>query len=571
MNRRIVQCEGASIPAQWKFEFGKEPLLQVNRFGISRQVNFRLHEFSDPLAGTLQGKAFDLVNIAAYIYVADQLVRRGGGADLYGTDWRREMAVSLPVSDPDFWNSPQIRSLLEQVVGFVSEDTWHFAFSTSHAPEQLPLTNIDQQSIRCHPDSVVLFSGGADSLCATVEAVLDHGLKPVLVSHRPVQLISSQQKDLVDHLRDAIPGWRFPHSKFEINKIKTDEKDTTQRTRSFLYASLGAAVASSLEIGHVMLADNGVVSLNLPINAQLLGSTASRSTHPRFIHYFNELAKLVLPSAPQISNPLSTRTKAECLSILKKHNIPELFQYTNSCAHRRNLSSDKPHCGVCSQCVDRRFAFMAAKLEQYDPIGSYKTDIFRDALEGNAVTMVESFLRFARKIKPLTPEEIFLDYFQIEDVIFPEDKSADDTAQKYTSLIGRHAASVINVVTEQARATAQDLVLAQLPATCLISLSVQTPNCSKEIKEPVFQYSEDYSWIRWHKQEFNLSGEQAAAVSILHQAYRAGSPTLSKIQILKRLENVNYYPQRIKDIFKGSPLWEKLIVSPKRGYYGLRI
>jgi len=34
-----------------------------------------------------------------------------------------------------------------------------------------------------------------------------------------------------------------------------------------------------------------------------------------------------------------------------------------------------PHCGACSQCIDRRFAVLAAKLETYDPGEAYALDL----------------------------------------------------------------------------------------------------------------------------------------------------------------------------------------------------
>jgi hypothetical protein len=34
------------------------------------------------------------------------------------------------------------------------------------------------------------------------------------------------------------------------------------------------------------------------------------------------------------------------------------------------------HCGECSQCIDRRFAILAAGQEHEDPAEAYKTDLF---------------------------------------------------------------------------------------------------------------------------------------------------------------------------------------------------
>lgn len=572
MKRRLVQCDSAPLPTNWQSEYRDALIVQINKYGPSAQVTLRLQELSDPLTGTLQGKAYDLVCIAAYIYVADQLESRGGPTDIYGKDWRRETAISIPVGEPEFWNSSQIRKLLEQTVNFVSGEVWHFSFSKLHSPEQLSL-DIDQREVKYNPDSVILFSGGADSLCATVEAVLEKGLRPVLVSHWSVPLMKTSQTELVEQLRVKIPCWQFPHSKFVVNKIQTKERDSTQRTRSFLFASLGIAVASTIQVKKVFLADNGIVSLNLPINDQLIGSLASRSTHPRFIESFNRLAEAVFQNKPQINNPLWERTKAECLEILQNNGLSELLTTTNSCAHRRNLSNAHPQCGVCSQCVDRRFASLAATMEGVDPLSRYDKDIFRDNLEGNAITMVESYLRFSRRIQRLTPEEIFEEYPQLAEALPLSDPKPDSTMQKYTSMIKRHAESVINVAEKQVHNASRELVLDTLPATCLISLAVQKSGIVKKEDKPDFEHSSDYRSIMWCGKNYVLTPRQAEIVSILHGAYRAGNPALRWDQISDRLimSEMDTLPTKMSDVFKKSFLWGKLVIRMSRDMYKLNL
>jgi Queuosine biosynthesis protein QueC len=319
-----------------------------------------------------------------------------------------------------------------------------------------------------------------------------------------------------------------------------------------------------------------VVSLNLPINTQLLGSLASRSTHPKFINSFNILAKAVLPWEPQVINPLWERTKAECLAILKKHGIPQLLATTNSCAHRRNLSADKPQCGVCSQCVDRRFASIAAGLEVYDPKERYVKDIFFDALDGNDITMADSYLRFAKQVQSLSSEAIYLNYPQMAEAILSLDSSPESTALKYASLIHRHAISVIDVMEQQVKTAAKDLVLSNLPATCLISLSVQSsvpiaPVPAANAPLSNFQYSEDYRSVQWNGQTFTFTSQQAEVIGMLHHAFKAGTRDLSWEQIQTRLNGIERYPARMSDIFKSSPAWRTLIITVRRGIYRLAI
>jgi 7-cyano-7-deazaguanine synthase in queuosine biosynthesis len=559
----VVQCDNASIPTTWRGECADGPVLHLNRSGPLQNLNLDiLHELSDPLSGVVKNRAYDLVTIAAYVYIADQLVSRGGKADLHGDSWQRHFRMCIPVGDPDFWNTKAVRIALEQTLDFVSEDLWNFAFSEApFEPGQFKLS-LDERAVRSYPDTVVLFSGGADSLAGTVEAVLDHGLKPVLVSHQSVFLTGSIQQTLVDHMKRLISEWQFPQSHFVVNKSKTSERDTTQRTRSFLFASLGAAVASSMGIRYVMLADNGIVSLNLPINGQLLGSTASRSTHAKFLYYFNSLARLVLPEQPQIVNPLRTRTKAECLSILKQHNMAELLLSTNSCAHRRNLSSEKMQCGVCSQCIDRRYASLASGMEKFDPVEKYKTDILHHGLDGDALTMVESYLRFARETHSLSGDALYVRYPELANALVPDDPKPVETTQAYVDLVRRHSKSVMGVMADQVRIASTDIVSGNLPPTCGIRLSAQAGTGAGADFLP----SDDYRSAKWQGWEYTFTPRQAKVVKMLHQVWRAGVPTMSWNQIKERL---NSYPERMSDIFKKSPAWGTLVIEVGRGLYRL--
>jgi 7-cyano-7-deazaguanine synthase in queuosine biosynthesis len=396
----------------------------------------------------------------------------------------------VPVSDPDYWNDANLRKRLEDVLAFLSDDVWSFHFSRATFGEQLCL-DTDPRALRRNPDAVLLFSGGADSLCAAVEAVTVHGAKPALVSHWPAHFVDHRQKALLEHLHRRVPSWGFPRTNILVNKAHSRERDTTQRTRSFLYASLGAGVASALGISDVILADNGIVSLNLPINDQLLGTLASRSTHPKFVWLFNALIEDVLPRGPRVRNPLWNRTRAEALEVLKEVGLRELLQETNSCAHGRGLPNVTPHCGTCSQCIDRRFASIAAGMQKFDLAERYKTDIFRDPLAGNSLTMAESHVRFAREAVPMSDEDLFEAYPQLNDCILVDDPSPHVTAAELAAMVKRHAVETLRVVQGEVAKASQQLVQHTLPPTCLIQIAVERERREAQVEtRPVIRLSE---------------------------------------------------------------------------------
>lgn len=472
MTSALIQCDEAPVP-QVLQSYGWDKHCSINCQGSKNGLTLRVQSVSHALRANVDSRSADLVRIAAYAYAADQMVRRGGPKDLYAKRWQRHFALAVSVNDPSFWGDQEVRAQLTDTLGFVSDDHWEFAFSrATPRPAQLVMEPGGHHLIGT-PDSVVLFSGGADSLCATIESVTLDGKRPVLVSHRSTPPISSQQQHLVAELRRLFPSWEFPHVSVWVHRMGSEALETTQRTRSFLYASIGAAVAHSLSLSDVILADNGVVSLNLPINGSIIGAQATRSTHPKFLGLFNRLVSLVLDGGIAVTNPLWARTRPEVLSILSSAGVPHLLQETISCSSRRGATLAKPHCGVCSQCIDRRFATLAARMEEHDLPERYEVDIFRDSLaEGNQRTMAESYVGFALKVRDTQPEHMFDEYPQLADCLLPTDPHPGRTAEQLIDLLIRHAKTVIHVMGEQVGHCTDDLVSGTLPESSLVRLVV---------------------------------------------------------------------------------------------------
>ena len=70
-----------------------------------------------------------------------------------------------------------------------------------------------------------------------------------------------------------------------------------------------------------------------------------------------------------------------------------------------------PHCGQCSQCIDRRFAILAAGQDQADPEDAYKVDLLLGGREpGPDREMALAFIRSASKIGQMTDVDFFTHY-----------------------------------------------------------------------------------------------------------------------------------------------------------------
>lgn len=470
MTRILFNCDShlntsVSLQGEW------QEVIPLSLYGINANLRLNLDEFTSKIKPLTSPIAEDFINIACYIYGGDQLVSRGTSTDVYGRKWERNLHFVIAVSDPRFWEKEEILNQLIDTLDFLTGDKFSFTFveKTYKKEHQLSFSETESDYYQ-GTDCVICFSGGADSLAAAIEQVKEFNKYPLLVSHRSIPLLDSRQTNLVNHLRRKFPDWKFPHVSVWANLKNQTAKDYTQRSRSFFYATLAAVVAFHINVSEIFLSDNGIVSINLPKNGHLKGTYASRTTHPKFLWNFQRLVQLVLSPGLYIRNTLAFKTKAEVLEILKKHEGGDLLQDTVSCAKTRQPLVT-PHCGVCSQCIDRRFGSVASGLEGDDLVERYGLDIFSESIsEGEDRTQVEIFVGFAQQLENLSDDDIFLEYPELHDCIIADDIHAVQTAKKYIDLLRRHSVEVHNVITTKIRQFSDQLYRGDLPASSLIRL-----------------------------------------------------------------------------------------------------
>lgn len=264
--RWLVLCDGTEEPRD-SAAVEHDRTLTLAREGRGANLTLHIQTPSRALFSEVSGRSADLIRIAAFVYGADQSVRRSGEVDLYGDQWRRELTLCIPVSEPDFWNQPAVATALVRVLRFASGDRWSFRFSAFHTHDQnvpLDMFELNPRSVTGEPDCVYLFSGGLDSLCAVIDAATRYR-RPLLMSHTPPGHLTHWQRFAADEVIKHHPsGWMFPRVPFDIHRVKDPNPvEVTQRTRPFLFATLGSVFAAQFGLTDVALADNGVVSLNL--------------------------------------------------------------------------------------------------------------------------------------------------------------------------------------------------------------------------------------------------------------------------------------------------------------------
>jgi len=473
-NERVILCGDADWPAQGQ---GLEEPVRLQLSGGQQNIELRIQDISKRLAANISKVFLDLLEIATYVYCADQAVTRGGQTDMgVGAKWRRHLRFYIPVRQPNIWNSPAISECLSRTLGFLSDDFYSFTFSKLKSPPPVEkyFEGLDYTGLR--PQEVVLYSGGLDSLAGAVREAVIERKRALLVSHRASPKILAKQLALFKDLTIRLglgDNPRPTHVPVWITKHGAWGGEYTQRTRSFLYCALGATLAHLFGLPRIRMYENGIVSLNLPISAQLIGARSSRTTHPQVLQGFGELISLITEMPFQVENPFLWKTRAEVVRFLGETGCADLIKSSVSCSHVREMTTLHSHCGKCSQCIDRRFAVLASGYGDYEPSEMYKVDLLtgaRETLEDR--TMLESYIRTASEVARMSEIEFFSHFGEASRVFSHLEGTADENAAKILDLHKRHAGQICDVIDTAIQNHVKEIREGTLPKSCLLILAI---------------------------------------------------------------------------------------------------
>lgn len=304
--------------------------------------------------------ALDLAILALAINAADTRISRTTESQ---DSWTREIDLYVPVKDPSLWLGNS--SLLERMLKFLTGDLWRVFFH--RRPYGLEnLVDIPAGLLAAPFTSVCLFSGGLDSFVGAID-LLEAGENPLFVSHY-WDLSTSSQKPCA-RLLGAVYGNMEPrhvrvHIGFPDNLVAGSAPEMSTRGRSFLFFSLAAMVASALDGNTpIYVPENGLISLNVPLDPLRLGAWSTRTTHPFYMARWQDLLDSLGISA-HLENPYRFKTKAEMLTectnmqFLRQNVATTISCSSISKARWRGLSPK--HCGFCVPCLIRRTAIQVA-------------------------------------------------------------------------------------------------------------------------------------------------------------------------------------------------------------------
>jgi 7-cyano-7-deazaguanine synthase in queuosine biosynthesis len=467
---RVILCGDAPharLPAADQF-----PLV-LDTSGPGWNVRLGLTDLTSAMWRDVPDVLLDLLDVATYVYVADQAVSRGEDREAdFGDAWRRRLFFRIAVRDRAFWTAPDVGRALVDLLSFLSDDEYYFEFVSPKRREPVqPTLQFDGDPFDGRIEEVALFSGGLDSLGGAVQTAVARKTRMMLVHHRSNPKLGRRHDALLNGLRAAAPEAPPVHIPVRINKKKGLTREGTQRTRSFLFAAIAATLANSLQIDRVRFYENGVVSLNLPPAGQVVGARATRTTHPRVLKGYEALLGRVLGRPFTVENPFLWHTKTKVVKGIAEAGCGSLIRHSTSCARVRRTTRDRPHCGVCSQCIDRRFAILAASQEGQDPATGYEVDLLvGPRAEGHEKTMLAIYVEMATQIGKMATWEFFRKYGEAARVLRHVGGTAEAVAANVFALHREHALAVTGVVDQALARYAARIRERSLPPDCLLRM-----------------------------------------------------------------------------------------------------
>lgn len=467
-----------------KLPFGCENPVRLELDGVNANIDLRFDDLQVTLWKTIPPVLCDLVRLAAYVYAADQATARPDDDEGFTAGWGRRLFFRVPVREPDRWNSPVVRNRLTQTLAFLSGDEYAFEFVRDRQLRQLPL-DFETTPFEGEVDEIALFSGGLDSLAGAVRTSVVERRKALLITHRSTQKVVAWQSNLARSLANRAGDSAPLFAHVRVNKSERLRAERTQRSRSFLFAALAAAFAGTMELDRIRFYENGVVSLNLPLSAQVVGSRATRTTHPRVLEELARLFSELLERPFAIENPFLWHTKTDVVRTISDADCGDLIGMSRSCAGTAKQSNDTPHCGLCSQCIDRRFAVLAADQALNDPENRYAVELFTgERSEGRPRAMLAAYLETAREVARSDAHTFFGKFGEAARALRHVGIPAETAAKQIFELYQRHAGEVLRVLTQGIARHADRMVERDLPHSCLIRIVTSVSEPTDEGSSP---------------------------------------------------------------------------------------
>lgn len=377
-------------PIHYSFDFAAAEVARYERRRRSvrdegtRSAGFYVddHMIAQSFGRAIDALYADWVDVALAVYYADRKSPRHDPKErARGYQWARRMCLKVPVQHPDVWSRPEVMNALRRTLGFFTDDEWQLEFVARLGREEV--VHSQQFLFRNpveSPARVALLSGGLDSVagaaCAAADSP-DHSF--VLVSGVTNSRQKSAQCEQVKALRRLsrreLRHITVPFGVAAHGRPRGEGEESSQRTRGFVFLTLGAVTALMAGASELYVHENGIGAINLPYNATQLGTANSKGVHPLSLIRMGELVEALTGVPFTFINPFLFQTKGQMCRHPAVRRLAPYIRTTFSCDGFPVQTEGKPQCGTCTSCHLRRVSVEAADLAAADPADRYLCDL----------------------------------------------------------------------------------------------------------------------------------------------------------------------------------------------------
>lgn len=319
---------------------------------IGRDIKFDADGLQTYQTNGWQPIIYDAMVVAAAVEACDHSRARAS------MDWGRHFRVTVPVHDPQLWNSPKVNSALARALKMLTGDSWDFSFTETSMPQCGPRQS--HLGFPEHVDAVIPYSDGLDSRAVAAVFEKTRHDRTIRVRVGPNKITRPQIGETVQP---------FANVPFKVKRIKRGNGESSGRSRGFKFAILSGIAAYLVGAGRIIVPESGQGTLG-PVLVNLGQGHSDRRTHPQYTSLMSDFFDALFGVTIRFEHPVLWNTKGESLSAFKALVQGDgIWKETRSCWKDARHASVKGHhrqCGVCAACMLRRTSLYAAGYRE-DP------------------------------------------------------------------------------------------------------------------------------------------------------------------------------------------------------------
>lgn len=298
----------------------------------------------------IPARAEDLLVIAAAIAFADRRVTRH-----HATCWERDLQLSVPVRDFEFWSANDLRAELSALLEMLTGDTWRLMFRSGRAP--LPIDPQGTLSLAGTPPIVIPYSNGLDSFAA---ARLHAKPGQHIIRVSTGRIGDTEKKTDDPHAATT----RWVSMPISLPNGGRSLREQSYRSRGFLFGAVAATAAGLMQGTEIVVPESGQGTFG-PALTVIGHEHPDVRMSPVFTNALGRFVSLVFESTIKFVHPRIWSTKGETLNALRMAGLSDGWEKTVSCSRgsRQSVGETKArHCGLCANCVLRRQSLLASGL-----------------------------------------------------------------------------------------------------------------------------------------------------------------------------------------------------------------